>query len=734
MPFRPASSAYNVPMTTETQTFTDPIMFDLPADLRALRDECLGLHKFPRGDLPEDTIAIAEAWSLHTEDEPWAIWKARRFAARLNALPVPLSPGEILIGKPGLIQGELPVGTEARVAAARKTLETMPSDPGGDLGHFHPDYAIMFKRGVGGTLEEIRERRSQTDDPEKVVFYDSCEMAMQAFSNFILKLSADCEAMIKTDAERAETWTKLADICRTIAVDAPTTFHEAIQLMNLIMLAAWYAEDHGQANYGRMDQTLGAFYEADLASGEITHREAFELICCLYIQQNRMHWPGGAVGVIVGGLDGEGNDVTNDVTYLALMARQATHLVYPTVGVAWHENTPAELMDFSMKMLSHGIGDPAFFNDPVISEGLRRHGVSEADSHYFMNSTCVEIKVAGMSNIWVACPYFSCPEPLLEAMQGEADGSLEPAKDFDELLERVKVGLAKRPTEAAAWCNDVWDKRTRIGLQPFADCMIADCLERGRDIDHGGARYSWVEHSWVGLANLVDSLVAVCHLVYDTGRMTLAEFYAILENNYEGHETLKHEIEESLPKYGTDTEEVDALAKHIAHFLMDTTESNEIGGHRYVPGFFCWIMHNILGSETMATPDGRLAEWPMADGAGPAQGREKNGPTAAILSATCWDHEQALGGLVFNAKFTVDFMQKSENLMALRAMIETYMQRGGFEIQVNVVDNADLRDAQAHPDKYRDLVVRVAGYSDYFVNLAPNIQDEVIARSEFSGV
>jgi pyruvate-formate lyase len=713
---------------------SDPTVFEMTPDLKALRDECLALHKLPKGDLPEDVIAIAEAWALHTDDEPWAIWRARQFAARLAVLPVPLSPGEIVIGKPGLVRDELSPEAQDREAEARKVLESKPRDPGGDLGHYHPDYAVMFRRGVGGTLEEIRRRRSETDAPDKVVFYDSCEIAMQAFSDFILRLAGDCDAMVVSDAERAATWQKLAGICRNIATDAPSTFHEAIQLMNLIMLAAWYAEDHGQANYGRMDQTLRAFYEADLASGAITQKDAFDLICCLYIQQNRMHWPGGAVGVIVGGLDADGNDVTNDLTYLCLMARLATHLVYPTVGVAWHEGTPGELMDFSMKMLAGGIGDPAFFNDPVISAGLRAHGVSEADSHYFMNSTCVEIKVAGMSNIWVACPYFNCPEPLLEAMRGEADGSLTPAASFDELLDRVKAGLAKRPAEAANWCNDVWDQRTRTGLQPFADCMIADCLERGLDIDHGGARYHWVEHSWVGLANLVDSLTAVRRLVYDSGRMTLAEFYAVLEANFEGHEGLKREIETSMPKYGTDTPEADNLARSIAHFLMDTTETNEIGGHRYVPGFFCWIMHNILGSETMATPDGRLANWPMADGAGPAQGREANGPTAAILSATCWDHERALGGLVFNAKFTRDFMTKRENLAALRAIIETYLMRGGFEIQVNVVDNADLREAQKHPDKYRDLVVRVAGYSDYFVNLAENIQDEVIARSEFAGV
>ena len=193
-------------------TLSDPAAFELTPDLRLLRDECLALHKLPKGDLPEQTIAVAEAWSSHTDDEPWAIWKARRFAARLHSMPVPLSPGEIVIGKPGLTRDELPAELAARVDAARAVLESMPNDPGGDTGHHHPDYAAMFRRGVGGTLDEIRQRRAETTDADTITFYDSCEMAMQAFSDFIVGMAADCEAMVETDSARAETWTKLAQI------------------------------------------------------------------------------------------------------------------------------------------------------------------------------------------------------------------------------------------------------------------------------------------------------------------------------------------------------------------------------------------------------------------------------------------------------------------------------------------------------------------------------------------
>ncbi|NOZ21295.1 MAG: hypothetical protein GXP25_09415 [Planctomycetes bacterium] len=710
-------------------TMSDEFSLELPPEIMALRDKALARHREEKPGLPENTLADARAWAEHTEDEDWLIWRARRTAERLRSMPVELEPGERIVGKPRLRHVTPEEGPELR--KAQETLASCPPFPGGDAGHFHPDYEPFLEKGICGILDEIDSRKNaEGTTEEQRTFYEACRIAMEGMSAFVKNTADACEAMAGEDAENAERWRELAAICRNVATEAPTTFHEAIQLMFLTEIALWFGEDHGLASPGRMDQTLRRFYEADKAAGRITPREAFELISCLFIQMNRILWPGSAVAVMVGGLDGQGKDITNELTYLCLAARLATKLVYPTVGVAWHEGTPDELMNFSTEILATGLGDPAFFNDEVISEGLRAHGVSEEDSHNFMNSTCVEIKVAGRSNMWVTQPYFNMPRALLDVMAEVAQDKQPEPQSLGELQERVRENLAGQIRFHAERLDGVWKQREKTGGFPLASCVVQDCLERGRDFDRGGARYNWVENSFVGLANLVDGLIAVNELVYDKKEMSIADLYEILQKDFEGHEDLRQRILNTLPKYGNDDDAADELAKKWAEFAIDTTESHTVGLHCYMPGFFCWVVHERFGSETGATPDGRHAGWPLADGAGGAQGREKKGPTASVKSTTKWSHCEVLGGLVHNAKFAKGMLKKEEDRQALRHVIETYLKRGGFEIQINVVGKEDLLDAQEHPEQYPDLLVRVAGYSDYFIHLNKNMQDEVIARTE----
>jgi len=711
--------------------FTGPFFIGLPDEIMALRDRALAKQRGPCHSCPEIQMSDAQSWQAHTDDEDWLIWRARRTAGRLESMPMELEPGERIIGKPFLRQP-----TEAEAAQLQEALpivDTIPPYPGGDAGHFHPDYEKLLKVGIGGILEEIdARRRSSETTEEQAVFYDACRIAMEGMASYVRRAAENCLNMAESNPEHTDAWRHLAGICERIALHPPQTFHEAIQLMFLAQICLWFGEDHVLTCPGRMDKTLRRFYEADLAAGRTTRREAFELISCLFIQMNRILWPGSAVAVMVGGRDGDGKDVTNELTYLCLAARLATKLVYPTVGLAWHEGTPDELMDFSVRMLETGIGDPAFFNDEVISRGLEDHGVSKADSHNYMNSTCVEIKVAGASNIWVTAPYFNCAQALLEEME-RVSQSAETAPDgFNALLAGVKANLAGKIKAAAADLDAVWKKRAEHACFPLASCLIADCLQRGTDFDRGGARYNWVENSFVGLANLVDGLITVKHLVYESAEFALAEFCRILEADFEGHEPLRQRIINTLPKYGNDQDEPDELARELAEFLIAETESDTVGLHRYVPGFFCWIIHERFGAETGATPDGRKAHWALADAAGAGQGREMKGPTASVLSTTKWSHRKVLGGLVHNARFSRSMFRTERDRKAIRSVIETYLKRGGFEIQINVVGTDDLLDAQEHPEKYPDLLVRVAGYSDYFVHLNRNMQDEVVRRTEFS--
>lgn len=699
--------------------------YALNPELAALRE--IALRKRTGYGCPAVVLAEARAWQQHTSDEHWLIWRARRTAAKLKSLPIDLLDGERIVGRPLL--WDLTPEEQGPFGEACKVLESVPPFPGGDAGHFHPDFAKLFRVGIGGILDEIDARRQATADPDKRAFYDACEIALRGFSDYILAVAAACEAKAQTDGPR---WLVLAGICRSVASRPPSAFHEAIELMFLTIIAAWFGEDHALSNPGRMDQTLRPFYEADLAAGRITREEAFELICCLYIQMNMILFPGAAISVLVGGRDRDGSDVTNDLTYLCLEARAATRLVYPTVGLAWHEGTPRELTDFSCEMIATGIGDPAFFNDELICAGLMDLGVMEADSRDYMNSTCVEIKPVGASNIWVTQPYFNCPDAILHAMDVVADGSEQEPADFEGFSALVRQRLAGQVREAAENADRAWKGRAEHGGFPLASCVISDCLERGLDFDRGGARYNWVENSFVGLANLVDGMMAVKKLVFDSGKLSLLKFREILKADFAGHEELRQQIINKLPRYGTDNSEADALAVEWADFIQETSMSNTVGGSPYVPGFFCWIMHGEFGARMGATPDGRKSGVALADGAGAAQGREAAGPTASILSTTKWNHRGAIGGLVHNLRLSENSLRTQADLAALRALIETYLRRGGFEIQVNVVGADILRDAQAHPENYADLLVRVAGYSDYFTHLGPVLQEELIARTEHS--
>jgi len=646
-------------------------------------------------------------------------------------MPISLSPGERIVGRP---ERRMPSTSEIEdIKKAQEILSSMPPFPGGDAGHFHPDFEKLFRLGIRGIREEVTDRKSRATSQDQRVFYQACDLAISGLADYILRVADACEEMGRNEGDEAE-WRRLSGICRRISHGPPRTFHEALQLMFCTIVALWFCEDHVMTSPGRMDQTLRSFYEKDLAEGTIGRDEALELICLFYIQLNMICNAGLAMSVMVGGRDGRGNDVTSELTYLCLAARMATQLVYPTVGLAWHEGTPSEVVDFSCRMIATGIGDPAFFNDELIVSGLCDNGVATQDACNYMNSTCVEIKVVGKSNMWVTTPYFNCAQGLLDVMASVVSGKLTEPENFQAFNCLVKDHMAALVGRAAKKLDKVWHQRGISGCFPLASCLIDDCLEKGIDFDRGGARYNWVENSFVGLANLVDGLAAIKHLVYDSREITMGEFAEVLDNDFDGHEHLRLHILNRLPSYGCANREADQLAGEWAEFLQGMTRSNVVGLHPYIPGFFCWVMHDRFGVDTGATPDGRKAGTALADGAGAAQGREKEGPTASVLSTTGWSHRQALGGLVHNVKFSRAAMRTDRDMSALRSLIEVYLSRGGFEIQVNVVDADTLRDAQVHPERHADLLVRVAGYSDYFVHLDPVMQADIIERTEHGTV
>ena len=668
------------------------------------------------GMLPEKDIASAIAWNNEGKNLSWQEWKGLLCKVGLSAMPIDVDQKELIVGCPVFRDW---TDEEKSELKAQEEIGKAPAFPGGDNGHIHPDYKKIFKLGLGGFENLIKSYLSPNLEKEKADFYNSCLTALEGAVAYIQNTAKACEK---------QGMLSMAKMCEKLATEAPSNFHEAVQLMFFIIVTLWFGEGHTLTNPGRMDQTLISFYEKDIKEGTLTDQDAFDIICNLFIQLNNICEAGLAISVIVGGRDKDLNIITNPLTYLCVEARVQTSLVYPTVGIAWSEGMSDDLMMYAAKSMVKGVGCPAVFNDHIISLALQEAGVSQEDSLYWMNSTCVELKPVACSNIWVATPYFNCSQKLLDVMKDIEEGKSK-ADNLDELNDLLDSKLREEVSYWAKECDKIWEERKTKGLFPLLSCFIDDCLEKGLDYDNGGARYNWVENSFVGLANISDALYVIDRLVFKEKRYTFAEINRILENNYKGYEEFYAEIN-SMPKYGNDVEEVDKIAKHWFTRVGEISRSYQIGGHPYEPGTFCWIQHEYLGRQTGATIDGRVAGCAFADGSGSAQGRDINGPTSSILSTTKWEHKVMVGGMVQNIRFNKSTFQREADYKALKDLVLTYMKRGGFEIQVNMTSKEELLDAQIHPENYKNLVVRVAGYSDYFTHLNPNMQAEVISRTE----
>jgi len=399
-------------------------------------------------------------------------------------------------------------------------------------------------------------------------------------------------------------------------------------------------------------------------------------------------------------------------------------LVYPSVGLCWTKNMPDEYLDKACEILSHGRSHPAIFNDDIISEGLKLYGVPENEAHNYIHSTCVEITPVASSNVWVASPYTNMVQLLLDVIANDFDS-------FDDLLSELFSSLDRSIEKNFNTQNEYRKTRRNNALQPLLSCFVNDCLERGLDIEKGGAKYNWIMPSFVGIANLVDALYVIKTLIFDAKELTFDELRHILSCNFEGYEALRLKILNKIPHYGSDNDDIDMyfdiITKHIAAECKKYTSIHS--NANLIPSVFCWIKHEMFGRETGASPDGRFSGFPLGDGSGPCQGREFNGPTASIISSTKWSHKEFIGGVAVNMKFSKKNFT-SQSFTTMKGLIKTYLDRGGFELQINITDHETLKKAVENPEQYRDLVVRIGGYSDYFVKLSSQMQQEIILRTE----
>jgi formate C-acetyltransferase len=710
--------------------------------VQRLRAHALGLDDALVRSPPEPDLLAARSW-MATSGEPWTlVRRAHRTAAILRDLTPVIDPGELLVGKFHLRE-RTPQESEE---LTRYQEWAGPAKPPvrGQRAHMAIDYDKLLRLGVDGIREQIHHDRRGLDltdpqDLEKDAFYRACTIALDGVIDYAHHYAdlAEAQARAEPDPQRQVELREIAAICRRVPEFPAQTFREAIQSAHFVTFCLCAGQRMHLFQLGRPDRYLLPFYRRDLAAGRITPQQALELIDCLALLLTEYTPRSLAVGWMIGGRDASGTDVCNELTDLFLQSVGHIRLAYPCVGLCWTPDTPAEVMQLVAELLAQGLGNPAVFNDDVITRGLIQAGLPPAEACLYQHSTCVEITPIASSNVYVASPYINLLQ-LLHDLLGlpglETDGRQQDTpprpRSFEALLKAYHERLGQAIRQAVIEQNTAQATRRYNGGWPLLSCFVNDCLARGVDIDHGGARYNWIEPSFVGLSNLVDSLAAIRQFVYQESEIGLGELVQALETDFEGQEDLRLMLLHRAPKYGNDDETVDALATRVTEWIQDEVRrySTYLGG-TFHSGFFCWVMHERLGRVTAASADGRHAGFPLGDGSGPAQGRERLGPTAAILSATKWDHTPHLGGIAVNLKFSRP-RDAGEFEQRLLDVVETYLQRGGFEIQVNVVDKKTLLAAQKHPEQYRDLVVRIGGYSDFFVGLSPEMQEEIILRTE----
>ena len=646
---------------------------------------------------------------------------------------------------------------------------------GGDLsctqtawtGHRVVDYEKLLQLGISGILEEIAARETEityTDSEavRKKAVYSAMRISLEGLAAFAERTRAALLEMAERSGdERTRTrFTLLADNLRTAPWEPCRHFHEAVQVMWLTQFALTIAWDTSLT--GNLDDYLWPYYKADLDAGLITRDRAMDILEDLYLKHNELYdaWP---ASVMLGGRNRKGEPICNELTWMGIEAIRTTGLINPSVSLAYTEAVPDELLLRCVELVGMGLTRPSIFNDRIVSEGLRKAGVSEEDSRRYCHSTCVEITPIAASNILVATPYVNLCKafeyilserkrpyvigavPRVTPGSGGVEGEpylahpvevdLDALDTFDKFYALMKKVLAEIIEAHVISALELARSRAMYQASPLSSALLNDCIARGRDSAAGGARYSFIYPNFPGFVNLVDSLAAIRKTVYEEGTVTLRELGRLCENDFENAEAFRQTLVNRCPKFGNNDDGADGLAADLFRFIYDRLRAyRECSGGACYPSYFAYIVHGLMGEITDATPDGRRAGTALSEHLGAFTGMDKKGPVAVMRSIAKVDQRDGIGGIATNYRFAKPFITGEKGKRAVADFIRAFMAAGCFEIQFNVVDRETLLAARSEPEKYRTLLVRVAGYSDYFVNLRESIQNEIIARTENGGV
>jgi formate C-acetyltransferase len=569
------------------------------------------------------------------------------------------------------------------------------------------------------------------------------------YSKKLIELTND-----EKDTSRKDELETMAGICERVPENAPKTFWEALQYYWFVHLGVITELNTWDSfNPGRLDQHLLPFYRRDIESGLLTEEKARELLQSFWVKFNNQPAPP-KVGVTakesntytdfclinLGGVKENGEDAVNELTYIILDVIEEMRLLQPSSMVQVSKKNPNKFVKRALQIIKTGYGQPSVFNTDAIIQEMLRHGKSLIDARNGGASGCVETGAFGKES-YILTGYFNLViileltlnngvDPLTKKKIGIETGEPLSFNSYDELFDAYKKQLQ--------YFIDIKIKGNRIIERlyaeylpaPFMSLLIDDCIENGKDYNDGGARYNTSYIQGVGIGTLTDSLTSVKYNVFDEKKVSMSEMLDALNTNFKKDKKFRSALLNETPKYGNDNDLADDLLKDIfeAFYCSVDGRPNTKGGHFRI-NLLPTTSHVYFGSKIGATPDGRFANLPVSEGISPVQGADVNGPTSVIKSAAKIDHLRT-GGTLLNQKFTPQIFDDEESIDKIVHLIRSYFKMDGHHIQFNVIDAETLREAQEHPENYRDLIVRVAGYSDYFIDLTTELQEEIIKRTE----
>ncbi len=631
------------------------------------------------------------------------------------------------------------------------------------ISHTAPDFEGVLRVGGRAIMEQAKQRiaridasqSTDADELRKRSFYKAVELAWEGLIDLAQRYQEAVLALAgaETDPARKSELLEMARICGRVPAEPAETFHEALQSL-WFMEIALHQENYEQALcLGRLDQYLYPYYRKDLENGILTRGRAIELLGCLFIKMSEFvplfsdsiaiffsGFPANPA-ITVGGLTPDGQDATNELSHVILDAREVLKTRHPNLHARVHRDSPDDYLSRVVEVIKSGGAMPGLVNDEVIIPALVKKGVEESDARDYVVIGCVEISVPRKTFGSTDAALMSLPICLEMALNngycpamlkqiGLETGDARDFKGIDEVVSAFQRQVSWVVEQMVAGLNALSIAHQELYPSPLLSSMIQGCLKRGKDVTSGGADYNFTGVQGVGTADVANSLAALDRLVFTEKRITMDQLLRCLEDDFEGHEEIQRLVKD-IPKYGNDDELADKYAEKVAEiFCLEVAKHRNARRGAYLPGFLSMTTHEGFGSFVGALPGGRRAFQTFANGLSPCDGSDQKGATACLKSVAKIDYSLATSGVAVNIKFSPIHLNGDEGTGILKSLIRGYFDLGGMHLQINLVDRQTLVEAQKHPEKYADLMVRVAGYSAYFVDLSKEVQDEVIARTE----